>query len=82
MSLGRYNKSLEKAHEAKRISGLPEYNLACALSHLNRLADALDELEACARGNTLPRRAHMEKDEALDPLRDMPRFQAILEMAE
>ena len=73
----------EKLLRAKELSGRPSYNLACLFAVSDQVDTALDELEACEKAATLPRRgkAHLEEDTDMDALRDHPRFKALLERA-
>jgi adenylate cyclase len=54
------------------------YNVACIYSMTGRIADALDCLEKAATAG-LSQREWYEHDNNLDPLRDHPRFKALLE---
>ena len=71
-------KAEQKVREAARISGKPNYNLACVLALQGRTDSALDALEECERAGRLPSADHMEGDADLEGLRDQPRFAALL----
>lgn len=69
----------EKLVQAKQFGGKPLYNMACLLAHRGKIDAALDELEECRVDGTLPGRDHLEADTDMDPLRDHPRFKALLD---
>ena len=56
------------------------YNIACAYIRLGELENALDSLERIDFA-AMANRAWMERDEELDPLRDHPRFRAMMARA-
>jgi hypothetical protein len=64
--------------EAKTLSGLPSYNLACCYALQGNSVAALDELEARQNAGTLPTAEHLAQDSDLDSLRAEPRFWALL----
>ncbi len=79
--LGERARALDWAKRALGIdAGEPVtlYNVACVYTKLDRTEDALDSLEQAVRlGFT--HRAWIEHDNDLDPLREHPRFRALLE---
>jgi serine/threonine protein kinase/Tfp pilus assembly protein PilF len=81
MALGETEKGLEWASLALLIDPTEPmvlYNVACIYSMAGRITDALDCLEKAARAG-LSQREWYEHDNNLDPLRDHPRFKALLE---
>ncbi|MEL7453917.1 MAG: hypothetical protein AAGJ50_11170, partial [Pseudomonadota bacterium] len=68
-----------KARDFKSISKKADYNLASVFVLQGEVEAALDELEACHLDGELPGRSHIESDPDLDPLRDQPRFHALLD---
>jgi len=81
IGLGEREKGLQWARDALAVD--PEepvvlYNSACAFCLAGELEQSLDILEKAVRvGN--PHRDWIEYDSDLDPLRDHPRFKALLE---
>ena len=68
------------ASESSNFNTVARYNLACALSMLHRVEEALLELEALEQEGTLSGyRKHMMSDPDLDPLRGVQRFDALME---
>ena len=55
-----------------------QYNVACVYSILGEVERALDLLERTMPGASAHRRAWMARDADFDPLRDHPRFEALL----
>jgi serine/threonine protein kinase/tetratricopeptide (TPR) repeat protein len=81
VALGEIEKGLEWAHLAQVIDpGEPMvlYNVGCIYSMAGKLTEALDCLERAARAG-LSQKEWYEHDTNLDPLREMPRFKALLE---
>jgi len=72
-----YDEALEKCMAAKKISGLPVYNLACVLALKGETDAALDELYACFERGTLETLQHLEEDTDLDSLRGLERFKEL-----
>jgi adenylate cyclase len=59
------------------------YNLSCMYARIGELEKALDAVEESARlGGGAVSRAWLQQDSDMDPLRDHPRFQAVLERLE
>jgi hypothetical protein len=54
------------------------YNVACTYSQLGKLEDALNALQR-AVDNGYGDRPWMEHDADLDPLRNLPRYQSIVQ---
>jgi serine/threonine protein kinase/Tfp pilus assembly protein PilF len=81
VALGEIEKGLEWAHLAQVIDPkepIVLYNVGCIYSMAGKLAEAMDCLERAARAG-LSWREWYEQDTNLDPLREMPRFKALLE---
>ena len=81
VALGEKGKGLEWARRARRID--PDdpmllYNLGCIHSLAGDVEEAVDCLERAAAGGLL-QKGWYEHDGDLDPLRDHPRFKALLE---
>ena len=57
------------------------YNVACIFSLAGRLEEAIEHLEDSVRAG-LRHKGWLVHDDNLDPLRDNPRFQALLEELE
>ncbi|WP_413203907.1 TPR end-of-group domain-containing protein [Rhodospirillum sp. A1_3_36] len=77
--LDKLREAEERTREASRLSGKPNYNLACLFALRGETEDALDILEDCAAQGTLPDAEHLAKDADMDSLRSHPRFQALVE---
>jgi len=80
MRLGQRDQALERARRAYAID--PEdagllYNLACIYAAGGSTAEALDHLDKAIQ-NGFGQREWLENDSSLDPIRDEPRFQALL----
>ena len=80
MRLGQRDQALERAQRAYAID--PEdagvlYNLACIYAAGGLAAEALDHLDKAIQ-NGFGQREWLENDSSLDPIRDEPRFQALL----
>ena len=80
VQLGQREKGLDWARRANAID--PDdsgtlYNVACAYSQLGMLEDAMKCLEKAVQ-NGFGHREWLENDPDFDPLRDDPRFQALL----
>jgi len=80
MALGNVDESLEWANLA--ISMEPDepmvlYNVACIYSLAGRLTEAMEHLERAVRGG-LRHKGWLEHDDNLDPLRNLPRFQQLV----
>ena len=77
---GRYDEAADEARDiAAANPHYPEllYNLACCESLAGRKADAIEHLRIAV--DTSPdARSNLAKDSDLDPLRDEPQFQALL----
>ncbi|MEO1405597.1 MAG: SIR2 family protein [Pseudomonadota bacterium] len=71
----------EKVGRARDLKGHAIYNFACLLACRGKISEALDELEACLKAGTLPSAEHLREDTDMDPLRDEPRFKALLKKA-
>ena len=54
------------------------YNVACAYAELGRADDAIDLLERAMPGASTHRQEWLRQDPDLAPLRDHPRFVALL----
>jgi adenylate cyclase len=80
MRLGQRDQALERAQRAYAID--PEdaallYNLACIYAAGGSTAEALDHLDKAIQTG-FGQREWLENDSSLDPIRDEPRFQALL----
>jgi TolB-like protein/Flp pilus assembly protein TadD len=80
MRLDQRDQALERARRAYAID--PEdagllYNLACIYAAGGSTAEALDHLDKAIQ-NGFGQREWLENDSSLDPIRDEPRFQALL----
>jgi adenylate cyclase len=80
MRLGQRDQALERARRAYAVD--PEdagvlYNLACTYSLAGSTGEALDHLDKAIQ-NGFGQRKWIENDSALDPIRNEPRFQALL----
>jgi TolB-like protein/Tfp pilus assembly protein PilF len=80
MRLGKVDEALERTRRAYAID--PEdagvlYNVACNYALAGKPDEAMDYLDKAIR-NGFGQRSWLENDSALDPLRDDPRFQALL----
>ncbi len=80
MRLGQRDQALERARRAYAID--PEdagllYNLACIYAAGGSTGEALDHLDKAIQ-NGFGQREWLENDSSLDPIRDEPRFQALL----
>lgn len=53
------------------------YNAACVYARLSKTEEAIDSLERAVK-NGFGRREWIEQDPDLNPIRDDPRFQALL----
>jgi tetratricopeptide (TPR) repeat protein len=72
----------EKFRQAEALSpSNATYRLACVSSLRGRPLEAKQSVEEAIRLRTLPERRILEKDEALDPIRNEPWFAAILAQA-
>lgn len=81
VALGEIEKGLEWAHLAQVIDPqepMVLYNVGCIYSMAGKLSEALDCLERAARAG-LSQKEWYEHDTNLDPLRETPRFKALLE---
>jgi adenylate cyclase len=58
------------------------YNLACTLAQLDEPELALDQLEKYAERMPPARLAWLKRDADLEPLRDHPRYKALVARAE
>ena len=81
MRLGKVNEALERTRRAYAID--PEdagvlYNVACNYCLARKPDEAIDYLDKAIR-NGFGQRSWLENDSALDPLRNDPRFQALLQ---
>ena len=80
LMVGEPEKGLELVDRAVTIApnepGLL-YNAACTYSTLGRADEALEHLEQAVRAG-YSHRAWLENDSDFDPIRDQPRFKAIL----
>ena len=72
-------KAASKLNVGRQITGRAVYNVACAHALSGDIDSALDELDACLTDGTLPTSDHLAQDEDMDPLRDEPRYKAIME---
>ncbi len=68
----------EIALRAREISAQANYNLACVFALNGDVTAALNELEACEKADTLPKRSHLKHDSDLRGLNAEPRFIALL----
>jgi adenylate cyclase len=80
MRLRRGDEALERARRASAID--PEdagvlYNVACCYSLAGKPDEAIDHLDKAIR-NGFGQRTWLEYDSALDPIREDPRFEALL----
>lgn len=83
--LGQIERAIEWGDRALAIAPDPSvlYNLACMYARLGELEKALDVVEESARlGGGAVSKAWLQQDSDMDPLRDHPRFQAMLERME
>jgi non-specific serine/threonine protein kinase len=69
---------LERALELGRDESVVLYNVACAFANLGSHEEALDALERAAEIGR-PYRGWIEHDSDFDPIRDHPRFRALLD---
>ena len=79
--LGEHERALELANSALAIEPndhITLYNVACVYSVLGRVDEAIDLLERAMPGASAHRHAWMQQDPDLDPLREHPRFIALL----
>ena len=74
--MNRYEEAIEKALEAKEITGKGVYNLACALALAGRLEDAMEELQACLKDGIFEDGDHLDTDPDLDALRERDDYKA------
>ncbi|GBQ84131.1 hypothetical protein AA14337_2770 [Acetobacter malorum DSM 14337] len=72
-------KAFNLLYAIKKKDGKAIYNLACALALKGKYFEALNELEACLKDDTLPDILHIEADPDLIALHAEPRFEALLE---
>ena len=80
VALGEKKKGLEWAGRARAIEPnepMLLYNLGCIYSLAGELDEALDVLEKAA-GTGLTQKGWYENDSNLDPLRELPRFKAMM----
>ena len=81
VALGQVEKGLEWADRALAIEpdeAMLLYNLGCIKSMAGKLDEAVDHLEAACRKGLLDEE-WFEQDSNLDPVRDHPRFQDLIE---
>jgi len=71
---------VERAIRLERDEPYVHYNIACTLIRLGEHARALDHLERIDVA-AMANRAWMQNDSSLDPVRDNPRFKAVLARA-
>ena len=64
----------QRAYEIRPDDPATLYNLACFYTHIGEIERALDYIE-----RSVSSRSWLENDPDMDPLRDHPRFQALLE---
>ncbi len=79
--LGQVEKSLELAKEAIELnpkSSNIQYNTACIYAEIGRVDEALDYIERAVELGARNKR-YYENDRDLDPLRDHPRFKALMD---
>ncbi len=84
VTLGERERAMEWATRARLID--PDnlnlqYNLSCAMSLLGESDRALAILEAVAERSSLGMLSWIETDTDLDPIRDSPRYQAMIDLA-
>jgi TolB-like protein/Tfp pilus assembly protein PilF len=80
MRLGRVEEALERGRRASAIDPNDAgvlYNVGCIYALAGKHEEAIDYLDR-AVGNGYSQKTWLEHDSALDPLRDNPRFQALL----
>ncbi len=80
-ALGEYEKGLEWAGQAIAIDPdepMVLYNVACIQSLAGRIEDAFDSLERAVRSG-LTQKSWLEHDSNLSPLRQHPRYQALIQ---
>jgi adenylate cyclase len=80
VALGEFEKGLEWARQARDLDSSDPmllYNVACIQSLAGKLEEALDSLEMSIK-NGLTETRWLERDSNLDPLRQHPRYQALL----
>ena len=80
VALGQVEKGLEWADRALAIEpdeAMLLYNLGCIKSMAGKLEEAVDHLEAAFHRGLLEK-GWFEQDSNLDPVRDHPRFQALM----
>ncbi len=81
MQTGNRDRALELAERAMRLnpgSSTVYYNLACCFVRAGDFEKALECLERRIEGGALPR-AWIDNDPDFDPIRDDPRFQALVD---
>ena len=84
LMLGEIDKSLEWSNLALSMEPdepLVLYNVACVYSLAGMLEEAMEHLEGAVRAG-LRHGGWLEHDDNLDPLREHPRFQALLKEIE
>lgn len=84
VALGEHERGLEWANQA--LSMDPDepmvlYNVACIQSLAGRVEDAINSLERAVRSG-LSQKGWIEHDSNLDPLREHPRYKALIELLE
>jgi adenylate cyclase len=83
--LGLKERALEWAERAIAIDpddNLSHYNVACFLSAIGAVEKAIDTLEYCAPRLSLQQLHWMAQDVDMNPLRDHPRYQALIRRLE
>jgi TolB-like protein/Flp pilus assembly protein TadD len=81
MAMGETEKALEWAYRAQAIDtegSSTRYNVACVFANAGKLEEALDCIEAAIKTDSL-HKEWLDNDPDMDPLRDHPRFQKLME---
>jgi non-specific serine/threonine protein kinase len=81
LAMGETEKALEWANRAlanDKGGASTMYNVACVFAKAGKTEEAIDHIEQALKNNTL-HREWLDNDPDMDPLRDNPRFQKLME---